>query len=158
MRETIAKHKGKVTGAGLAAAIAIAANNLPNDEGVRYYVYRDPVGIPTYCVGETQNPQWGHKYTPEECRTILGGRLKEFADGVLSCVTVPVSPQRMASFIQFSYNIGTGGFCKSTLVKRINAGDPNACDEMRKWTTAAGIRLQGLVNRRERERKLCMAG
>ncbi len=136
-------------------AAAILAVIVPASEGIRQYVYRDPVGIPTYCFGETENPEWGKKYTLAECKGKLIDRLAEFNAGVQSCVKVPMSDERRAAFVSFSYNVGTGAFCKSTLVRRVNAGDPNACDELMKWTRAKGIELPGLVRRRKEEMKLC---
>jgi lysozyme len=53
--------------------------------------------------------------------------------------------------------VGTEAFCKSTLARKLNAGDPAACDELLRWTTAKGIQLPGLVKRREQERALCLA-
>ena len=43
----------------------------------------------------------------------------------------------------------------SVIAKKLNAGDPNVCDELLRWTKAKGITLPGLVRRREEERRLC---
>jgi hypothetical protein len=56
----------------------LAASLVAGFEGLRTYVYRDPVGIPTYCFGETKNPKWGKRYTVDECRELLADRLQEF--------------------------------------------------------------------------------
>jgi GH24 family phage-related lysozyme (muramidase) len=64
---------------------------------------------------------------------------------------------RKAGLTSFAYNVGTDAFCGSTLVRRLNAGDPAACDEMLRWTKAKGITLPGLVKRREQERALCLS-
>ena len=137
------------------AAIAVAC--VAGFEGLRTVAYRDPVGIPTICFGETRGVKMGDRSTPDECKDLLIDRLEDFAKGVDACVTVPMSDSRKAAMVSFSYNVGVGAFCKSTLVRRLNAGDPGACDELRKWTKAKGITLPGLVKRREEERRLCMA-
>jgi lysozyme len=149
---------------GTATWVAVCVACVGSFEGLRQVAYYDPVRIPTYCFGETQRPdgspvQMGDRATTEECREMLGERVQEFGRGVDSCVKVPLPPARKAAFVSFSYNVGTGAFCKSTLVKRLNAGDTvGACDELLRWTTAKGVKLPGLVKRREAERAMCMEG
>lgn len=145
------KHKKKV--AWLSVCVACVAT----EEGLRTVAYKDPVGIPTICFGETKNVKLGDTATTEECKAMLGDRVLEFGRGVDSCVNAPMTPNRKAGLTSFSYNVGTDAFCKSTLVKKINAGDPAACDELLRWTTAKGIKLPGLVKRREQERALCLS-
>lgn len=143
----------KVAGTWLAIAIV----SVGTFEGVRTVAYRDPVGIPTVCFGETKNVRMGDKHTLEECKNMLGDRLVEFNEGVSSCVKAPMSEPRRAAMVSFAYNVGTGAFCNSTLVRKLNANDPSACDELLKWTKAKGMTLPGLVRRRAEERELCLA-
>lgn len=140
-----------------AAWAAIAMTCVAGFEGLRTVAYRDPVGVPTLCFGETKGVQMGDRATPEECRQMLGDRLHEFNAGISQCVVVPISDSRRAALVSFAYNVGIGAACKSTLVRKINTGDPEACDELRRWTYAKGIQLPGLVRRREEERRLCLA-
>jgi lysozyme len=88
---------------------------------------------------------------------MLGARVLEFGAAVDRCVRAPMSPSRKAGLTSLTYNVGTDAFCSSTLVRRLNAGDPAACDELLRWTKAKGITLPGLVKRREQERALCLA-
>jgi len=125
-------------------------------EGLRTVAYRDPVGIPTICFGSTTGVKMGDRKTVDECKALLAEELEAFARGVDACLKVPVSDTRKAALVSFAYNVGTGAFCKSTLVRKLNAGDPNACDELLRWTSAKGITLPGLVNRRKEERALCL--
>lgn len=139
------------------AAIAVVA--VTGFEGVRNTVYLDPIKIPTYCVGETRNPQWGKVYTNDECSSILEGRLVEFYDGVAQCLPEirSMPDTRAASIVSLSYNIGTGAFCRSTVARLFRAGDvAGACDAFMMWTKAGGITFRGLVKRRESERALCL--
>jgi lysozyme len=138
------------------AAIAVVC--VGGFEGLRQTAYRDPVGIPTVCFGETRGVRMGDHHTTDECKAMLAGRLEEFNDGVNRCVHVQMSDPRRAAVVSFSYNVGVGAFCKSSFARRLNAGDPDACDELLKWTKAKGITFPGLVRRREEERKLCMEG
>jgi lysozyme len=136
------------------AAIAVAC--VGTFEGLRTVAYRDPVGIPTICFGETRGVRMGDRSTPEECKALLIDRLQEFNDGVNRCVYAPMSDSRRAAVVSLAYNIGTGAFCSSTFARKLNAGDPTACDELLKWDRAKGIRLPGLTRRRMEERTLCL--
>ncbi|MDB5651952.1 MAG: glycosyl hydrolase [Hyphomicrobiales bacterium] len=158
-----AVHKKALAGAGLAGAISLAAMSIYQDEGERHRVYRDVVGVPTYCVGETRNPDWSRVYSHEDCMALLNGRLYEFAAAVQRCIHVPMSDARLASLINFSYNLGGGILCHavgnkiicSTLATRLNANDPAACDAMLMYDRAGGRRIAGLHARRERNRAMC---
>lgn len=58
--------------------------------------------------------------------------------------------------MSFTFNVGGQALCNSTLAKRINAGQlPGACAELSKWVYSRGIKLPGLVKRREAERAIC---
>ena len=130
-------------------------------EGLRTYAYRDPVGIPTICFGETRGVKMGDKATVDECKAMLGARLVEFETGMRSCLKNPdaIPNGAYAAFISFTYNVGVGAFCGSTLKRKADAGDiTGACNELPKWAKARGITLPGLVKRREAERKLCLGG
>lgn len=130
-------------------------------EGLRTYAYRDPVGIPTICFGETRNVHMGDRKTAAECKALLGNRLAEFETGMQRCMSHPerVPDPSYAAFLSFTYNVGTGAFCSSTLHRKLNAGDlAGACDELLRWDKAAGIRLPGLTKRRVAERALCRKG
>lgn len=127
-------------------------------EGLRTKAYRDPVGIPTVCFGETKGVKMGDQYTKAQCETMLIERLEEFRAGVDKCLKVPMPDERKAAMVSFSYNVGVSAFCKSTLVRKLNAGDVRgACDELPKWNKARGIVLPGLTKRRLVERELCLS-
>lgn len=135
----------------------ICVSCVASFEGLRTVAYLDPVNIPTICFGETLGVQMGQTTTPAECKAKLIVRLDEFARGVDRCISAPMSPSRKAAVVSFSYNVGVGALCSSTFAKKLNAGDPGACDELLKWTRAKGVVLPGLVKRREQERALCLA-
>lgn len=144
------QHRGK------AAGIALAVGLVGGFEGLRQTVYLDVVKVPTYCYGETKSPNWSKRYTLEECNTLLEGRLAEFAEGVDKCVAVDMPPKRWAASISLAYNIGIGAFCKSTFVRRLNAGEgAAACDSMLAFNKAKGKVFPGLERRRQAEAALC---
>nr|MBJ6969775.1 glycoside hydrolase family protein [Vibrio cholerae] len=49
-----------------------------------------------------------------------------------------------------------GAFSRSTLLKKLNAGEmTQACDELKRWVYAGGKKWKGLMNRREIEEEVC---
>jgi lysozyme len=141
----------------LAAAIALVGAW----EGVRTVAYKDIVGVPTVCFGETRGVRMGDRYTMDECRAMLGDGLVEFEAGMRKCLTRPdaVPEKAYVAFLSLSYNIGIGAFCKSTVARKANAGDVRgACDAILAWNRAGGRVVPGLVNRRADERRICLSG
>ena len=73
------------------------------------------------------------------------------------CLKGEIKPYEMDAFASLAYNIGTTAFCNSTLVRKFNARDyQGACNEIRRWVYFKGNVVQGLVNRREQEYRVCM--
>jgi lysozyme len=145
-------------GGALAAAVMALVAGF---EGLRTYAYRDPVGIPTICFGETRGVKMGDRATKAECQALLKVRLLEFEAGVRSCLKAPdrIPDGAYAAVLSFSYNVGVGAFCGSTMRRYLDAGQVRqACDELPRWVKARGITLPGLVNRRAAERKVCLTG
>lgn len=140
------------------AGIAIATTMLTGFEGVRTVAYYDPVGIPTVCMGETRGVKIGDTYTLEQCRAMATARVAEFAAGVEADLQVPVSDKTFASFVSFSYNLGLGVF-KNRIATLANAGNiAGACNKMGEYIYAHGLKLPGLVRRRQEEVALCLDG
>lgn len=146
-------------GSIITAVLAIAVPLGVNFEGLRTVPYYDPARILTICYGETQNVKLGDYKTPQECRTLLENRMAGYANAVKSLVKVPITIERWAALTDFSYNVGINAFAKSTVLKKLNAGDTvGACNELMRWRFAAGIELEGLKRRRAAERELCLKG
>lgn len=147
----------KNVGALMVAAIALVGSW----EGLRTVAYKDIVGVPTVCFGETRGVEMGDRYTVEECQVMLGTALVEFETGMRRCLSKPdeIPGKSYVAFLSLSYNIGTGAFCRSTVARKANAGDiRGACEAIAMWTRAGGKVVQGLVNRRAEERQICLEG
>lgn len=145
--------------AGAAGAIGVALAIIPGFEGERHKVYRDVVGVATYCIGETKNPQWGKVYTHEECQKLLEGRLEEFRAALRKCVHVALPAPVEGAMLSLEYNIGAGAFCKSSIARKLNAGDfAGACDSLMLYDRAGGRVIEGLRRRRAAERQVCLEG
>lgn len=146
------KLAAKIGGVAAAAVLAI----VPFFEGTVLHTYKDPIGIVTSCTGHVDSTlKLGTSYTPEQCDAQLQADLLKHADD-LDCIKAPLGPYQTAALLSFTFNVGKGSFCGSTLVKKFNAGDyAGGCKELLRWTFAGGRELPGLVNRRKAEYALC---
>lgn len=138
-------------------AIAIALVLIPSQEGREYKPYRDVAGITTVCDGHTGSDIVKDKtYTDAECDLLLKQDLDRTAKQVDKLITIEIPDTTRAALYSFAYNVGTGAFARSTLLKKLNQGDViGACDELRRWVYAGGKKWRGLVNRREVDREVC---
>lgn len=159
-RSTGAVRRRVVLPAALVAAVAGGA--IPTVqvwEGLRTIPYRDVVGVLTVCYGETEGVE-NRTYSPEECSDLLNDRLmQDYYMPLVQCggqafVDAPVRVQAM--FTSLAYNVGTG-ICNSTTFEFLLAGDyVTACNRLALYNKAGGRVWQGLVNRREDERRKCL--
>jgi lysozyme len=148
--------KTRVSAAALVISVA-GLFSISSHEGFRSKAYRDPVGIPTIGYGETKGVQMGDTITQKDALDRLKTSADEHGRGMARCIKVPISQNEYDAYLSFTYNVGVGKFCGSTLVKKLNQGDyPGACKELLKWDKAGGKVLPGLTKRRQHEYKLCL--
>lgn len=116
-----------------------------------------PGDVPTIGFGTTEGVKKGDVITPERALVRLLQDADKFSEGVKRCANVPLYQYEFDAYVSLSYNIGTGAFCNSTLVKKLKTYDyEGACKEILKWDKFKGEPLKGLTHRRQREYKLCM--
>lgn len=145
-------------GAAITAAVVALVGGF---EGLRTTAYRDPIGIPTICFGETKGVRMGQVKTSAECEAMLAGSLIEHEAEMRAALVRPDAlPDKVyGSFLSLEYNIGQRNFRYSTLVRRANAGDlRGACNEIPRWNKAGGKVWAGLTRRRLAEQKMCLEG
>lgn len=130
-------------------------------EGYRSAPYLCPAKVWTIGYGSTRYENGvavkGSDAPIDEARAIkiMQATLKTYEDAVNRYVSVELTQNQFDALVDFAYNAGTKALQTSTLLKRINTGRfLAASDEFRKWVYADGIKLQGLVRRREAERIL----
>lgn len=113
--------------------------------------------VPTIGFGTTAGVKPGDKITPPRALVRLLEDANEYERAVKRCAPVPMYQHEFDSTVSFVYNVGPTAFCNSTMAKKFRSGDyTGACNELPKWVYVKGRRVQGLVNRREAERKLCL--
>mgnify|MGYP001386838522 CR=1 FL=1 len=145
------------------AAVSIpvaAASFLSSHEGLVQTPYRDVVGVITVCYGHTgADIQVGKQYSKRDCDAILQEDSAKAYKALLRNVSTSLTDGEKIAYISFIFNVGEGAFKKSTLLKKLNAGDHvGACNELSKWVYAGGKKWNGLVKRREAERQICLSG
>ena len=146
--------------AGSAAALALAVQFIGGWEGREATAYWDHFGeVWTVCSGETRGVGQGDTYTQAQCDAMLAEGILDFERQLDACLTneeaIPVNAK--VAFVSWTYNIGAGAACGSTLVRKANAGDlEGACRELPRWNRAGGQVIRGLSNRRGAERRMCL--
>lgn len=168
--------KKRVAATGGGGLIAISAAGLLSMdmlikpwEGRVYVPYKDVGGIWTVCDGHTgPDIVLGKIYTDAECDVWLQKDVAKHEHGLDRCINddIEIPDHTKAAFISYTFNVGVGAACKSTLVRKVNAGDlQGGCDQLSRWVFVNGKKVQGLVNRRVAgddyrisERTLCLIG
>lgn len=124
-------------------------------EGLRLRAYRDAVGIWTIGYGTTRNVRPGMTISEEQALTFLQEDLARFEKSINESVKVPINDNQFSALASFTYNVGSGAFRSSTLLRKLNRGDVRrAADELLRWDKAGGRSLAGLTRRRKAERAL----
>lgn len=136
-------------------------------EGLKLTAYPDPGssnGEPiTIGYGHTSDGfmkvQRGLTITPAQAEAALEYDLNETAAKVDELVKVELTDNQFGALVSFAFNVGTGAFAKSTLLKKLNKGDyASVPSELARWTRNDGKVMQGLVNRRAAEAGLWAKG
>ena len=120
---------------------------------------RPPVAgdVQTIGFGTTNGVKAGDKTNPVEALGRALTDIQSFEGALKQCVKVPLHQYEYDAFISLQYNIGSGAFCSSTLVIKLNAGDyEEACRQILRWDKFKGKPLRGLTIRRKREYKVCI--
>lgn len=153
---------------GMSAAGSLAFGVLIGPwEGRVYVPYYDVGGVLTVCDGITGSDVIASKtYTDRECDRLAAKEVNAHEYRLDQCLNVDLPIETKASFISFTFNVGSGAACNSTLIRKANAGDLyGACNQLSRWVFVNGKKYKGLENRRFRgdsqrvsERTLCLAG
>ena len=121
------------------------------------------------CAAKIPTIGWGNTFYADGTKVKLGDQIsktdalkllevianRDFADKIFPYIKVKVTQNQFDAMVSLAYNIGVGNFSKSTLLKKVNAGDfVGASNEFLRWNKSGGKELLGLTRRREREKQL----
>ncbi|QLB44812.1 lysozyme [Mannheimia pernigra] len=133
-------------------------------EGCRRDPYKCPADVLTVGIGSTeasgQKIDKNRQYTDAE----IADRWAIDLNMAESCVNRygngKLIPQgAFDAAVSLTFNVGCNTVRKSTLFRKLNAGDiRGACNELPRWVYAGGKKLRGLEIRREKEKALCLTG
>ena len=124
-------------------------------EGLRLSAYLCPAGIPTIGYGHTKGVKLGDTCTKEQAEKWLENDFFMAKQDVKAVVKVPLKENQLDALASFVFNLGVRKLTQSTLLKKLNAGDySGAAAEFDKWVFAGKVKLNGLIKRRAKERKL----
>lgn len=156
-------------GAAGLALLGAATAYTGSWEGTKYVPYYDVGHVLTVCRGHTGSDIIKDKrYSPAECDAITAKDIVAHEQRLLACAPElwAVPGPTYVAINDWAFNVGTGSACKSTLIRKVKAGDlRGACLELSKWVYVDGEVVAGLFNRRvkgtpgrESERAMCLRG
>lgn len=127
-------------------------------EGFKDKAYVPVAGdVPTIGFGTTDGVKMGQSIDPVSALNRAHRDITKFEGAIKQCVTVPLYQHEYDAYVALTYNIGSSAFCKSTLVKKLNALDyAGACQEILRWDRFKGQPLKGLTIRRQAEYRKCI--
>lgn len=129
-------------------------------EGCKLVAYKCPAGVWTIGYGHTGHDVFeGLVIAEGHAEKLLQQDVRKFEDAVNRLVKVEITQDQFDALVDFAFNVGSGALEKSTLLKKLNAGDYiGAAGEFDKWIFADGKVLSGLVKRRGFEKALFILG
>ena len=93
--------------------------------------------------------------TQEDADARLANDLHAAEHTVNGLVTVPMTQNQFDALVSLCFNIGSGNFAHSTLLRLMNEGDTaGASGQFLAWCKTDGQVNQGLLNRRHAEMQL----
>ena len=134
-------------------------------EGLSLKPYLCSAGIPTIGFGNTfyENMKkvtlQDETITEERADSLFNFLVTtNFVNVVNRLVIVDINQNQFDALVSFVYNLGSGNFEKSTLLKKVNQEDfIGASLEFEKWNRAGGKVLNGLTKRRLAEKELFLS-
>jgi lysozyme len=124
-------------------------------EGCVLDAYQDQGGVWTIGYGHTNGVHAGMTITQAQADEWLAEDLAWTVAAVNRLVTVPLTQGQFDALVDFAYNVGTGAFAGSTLLRAVNKGNLElAAQQFTLWDHVNGVENAGLLRRREAEEAL----
>lgn len=124
-------------------------------EGLRLKAYQCPGGVWTIGYGHTAGVKPGMLISKAQAEEYLKADLIAF-ERYLNGLGLALNQNQFDALVSFIYNVGTGNFSNSTLLRKVRANpqDNSIMDEFLRWVYSKGRVLPGLQRRRLAEMKL----
>ena len=133
-------------------------------EGFSLSAYQDGGGVWTIGHGTTAmaglgiTPVAGMRITEARANELFLAGVNKFAAEVRKRLTRDPTPNQFGAMVALAYNIGPGGFAKSSVLRRFNAGDIHgAAGSFGLWNKDNGKTVLGLTRRRAAEAALFLS-
>jgi lysozyme len=130
-------------------------------EGCKLISYKCPAGVWTIGIGSTRyadgSPVKANQALPNEGEALmLLTKTVAAYEHTVNTVGVELTQNEYDALVSLCYNIGSGNFVSSTLVKMLKADEPKAevAKQFLRWDKAGGKPLAGLTRRRNAEAEL----
>ena len=132
-----------------------------NAEDCQRVPYNCPADVLTFGIGTTEavEPIVRNKvYTDEEIATAFVKGIKQAEKWVNTFAHGQNMPQgAFDSLVSITFNVGCGKLKNSTLFKMARQGySKQMCGQFERWIYAGGKPLKGLIERRKKEKALCL--
>lgn len=124
-------------------------------EGLRLKAYKCPGGVWTIGYGHTAGVKPGIVISEAQAEEYLKADLIAY-ERYLNGLGLALNQNQFDALVSFIYNVGTGNFSSSTLLRKVRANpqDNSIMDEFLRWVYSKGRVLPGLQRRRLAEMKL----
>jgi lysozyme len=124
-------------------------------EGCRLTAYQDVKGVLTIGYGHTLDVYEGMTITKDQAEQYLSDDIMWAEKTVNQYIKVPLTQDEFDALVDFVFNVGSGNFVKSTLLKLLNHNDLiGAAHELELWDHAGDKVVSGLLIRRKKEEAL----
>jgi lysozyme len=127
-------------------------------EGCHLKAYRCPSNVATIGYGNTfyedgTKVKDGDVITQARAEELAKFIIDQFAVTIAPFILQPLNDNQFSACVSLAYNIGTAGFKRSSVFKKLNVNplDATIADSFRLWNKGGGKVLKGLVRRREAE-------
>lgn len=128
-------------------------NIIKKYEGFSPVPYRCPAGVMTIGYGHAIRPgETFTRITEDQAEILLAADVIKAEQAIDKYVKVPLTQGQYDALVSFIYNVGSGAFSRSTLLRKLNRKDySGAAGEFSRWVYANSRKLKGLINRRQEE-------
>ncbi|CAI2065823.1 lysozyme [Serratia marcescens] len=132
---------------------------IGNAEGCLRDPYKCPADVWTNGIGNTHGVKQGVRKTDQQIAA-------DWQKNILvaeQCVNRYAAGDKLSqgafdAAVSITFNAGCATMQKSTMFRLFRQGETEAaCDQFQRWVYAGGVKLNGLVVRRDKERALCLA-